>query len=166
MCGTGFAELDLGEGQGREVVGADWGQGTAGVPLREQLLREPALWVCSKMVAFNTFQGIISFNKFQLRRWELPSHESCPPFCPPWTSFTDLPQGPSTSSASSSSSSSGLPSGPGGKIPTLLHPARQHPRKGSCHPHSHVTWVPAMPRDNDRLSVLRLVRRCMQMTRL
>lgn len=44
------------------------GQGTAGVPLREQLLWEPALWVCSKMVAFNTFQGIISFNKFQLRR--------------------------------------------------------------------------------------------------
>lgn len=82
-----------GETQGREVVGADWGQGTAGVPLREQLLREPALWVCSKMVAFNTFQGVISFNKFQLRRWELPSHDSCPPLM----SFTDLPQGPSTS---------------------------------------------------------------------
>lgn len=72
-CATCFAELDLGEGQRREVVGADWGQGTAGVPLREQLLRESALWVCSKMVAFNTFQGIISFNTFQLRRWELPS---------------------------------------------------------------------------------------------
>lgn len=56
-----------------------WGKGTAAA--------EPALWVYSKIVAFNTFQGIIAFNKFQLRRWELPPDDACPPSvllqCPP-----------------------------------------------------------------------------------
>lgn len=71
---------------------------------------EPAL------VAFNTFQGIISYNKLQLRRWELPSDDSCPPCHPPAMSFRDPLQGPSTVGSmgsyccphSISSSSSGL----------------------------------------------------------
>lgn len=57
---------------------------------------ECALWVYSKMVAFNTFQGIISCNKFQLRRWDLPSDDFCPPSHPSAVSFEDPPQGPST----------------------------------------------------------------------
>lgn len=57
MCGTGFAELDLGEGQRREVVGADWGQGTAGVPLREQLLRSLLCGCAAKWWLLILFKG-------------------------------------------------------------------------------------------------------------
>lgn len=46
-------------------------------PLEGAAAVEPALWVHSKMLAFHTFQGIVSFSKFQLRKWDC-SQGTCP----------------------------------------------------------------------------------------
>ena len=57
----------------------------------------------------------------------------------------------------------------GGKVlgpSSITSPWLAVPRERSHHLHGHVAQLPAMPGNNDRLSVLRLVRSCMQMTRL
>lgn len=73
-----YLELDAGEGP-REVVGARGGAGNSWGAFEGAAAPEPALWVCSKIVAFNTFRGIISSHKSQPRRWELPSDEHALP---------------------------------------------------------------------------------------
>lgn len=50
-----------------EAVGAGWGQGTAGLPLREQLLRSLLCAYTAKRWLFLVFKGS-SHLKFQLRR--------------------------------------------------------------------------------------------------
>lgn len=155
----------MGEGQRGELVGEGWGRGTAAL--------EPALWVYSKIVAFSTFQGTASFNKFQLRGWELPSDDSCPPTIllqwPPETLASAQaqwgPWGPITLSPLHlllQPWPPGLlqrPARAGGKVPSpssVTSPwlAVPRERKPPSPRPGHVSQLPAMPGDNDRLSVL------------
>lgn len=158
-----YLELDAGEGP-REAVSAG-GQGTAGMPLKEQLLRSPLCGSAAKLWLFMLFEGS--------SRPTNPSRGggNCPPMghalpasllpCPPEAGSRAQARGvpgvplPRPHSASSSG---------GGQVPGWTPVTSAPPSPRQCQG-KEAAIATALPGGNDRLSVLRLLRSLMQRTR-
>lgn len=55
-----YFEPGVGEGQRKKEWVQGGGRGSGGA-FEGEAASEPALWVCSKMVAFHAFEGLLSF---------------------------------------------------------------------------------------------------------